>query len=149
MDQENPKTRQSMMIYSVMQAIILVYFLTQLFRDFSGTHDTTIIVLCVGLRIISWFPLLILQWIYLIKYYSLYGQACSYEFSLKARALRFLLYFILVINTVNSTFYNIFDLVNHTTEPEMTFIIEWGKVTDMIYVIFMTLDGVVFLIIFK
>jgi hypothetical protein len=131
-----------------MQAIILMYFFTQLVRDIYEIHTTTIIVICVGFRIISWFSLFILQWIYLIKYYSLYGEACLYKFSAKARALRFLLYFILVINTVNSTSYNIFDLVNHTTD-KMPFIIPWGKVTDVIYEVFMILDGVVFLIIFK
>jgi hypothetical protein len=131
-----------------MQAIILMYFFTQLVRDIYEIDTTTIIVLCVGFRIISWFSLFILQWIYLIKYYSLYGEACLHKFSGKARALRFLLYFILVINTVNSTSYNIFDLVNHTTD-KMPFIIQWGKVTDVIYEVFMILDGVVFLIIFK
>jgi hypothetical protein len=65
------------------------------------------------------------------------------------RALRFLLYFILVINTGNSTTYNIFDLITHINKSGSPLIKDWGKVTDMLYEIFMTLNGMAFLIIFK
>ncbi len=50
---------------------------------------------------------------------------------------------------MNSTSYNIFDLVYHGTNTEMPLIIEWGEITETIDEIFMTFDGMLFLIIFK
>lgn len=147
--------RRTKRIHITLQVTIVIALFTQIMRD--KTYDiepvttviTTISIFNVLLRLLSLVPLFILQLIYLIKFYRLYGEACNFVITRRASALRFFLFSILVTNSVNSTAFNISDLLKHFSNYDYEWMDKWRQFTDMLFELFMTVNGMGFLIIFQ
>lgn len=76
--------RKTKIIYRSLQLTILIFFVTQIIRDFYYDIDpvtpavTIIALVNVFMRTFSLLPLVVLQLIYLTKFYKLYSEACNF-----------------------------------------------------------------------
>ncbi len=76
--------RKTKIIYRSLQLTILIFFVTQIIQDFYYDIDpvtpavTIIALVNVFMRTFSLLPLVVLQLIYLTKFYKLYSEACNF-----------------------------------------------------------------------